>query len=116
MMLKSIIILVILAVASPTFAGTLYAFIQKDCKACEDMEPVLKKLGRKGHKVVRIDVHKFPKLTAKYKVTETPTFIAVDKQGTEKGREVGVTDEGALLAILRIVGKIFVGIIKLFLL
>jgi len=117
-MLKSIVALVVLAVCSNVQAAsrTLYAFQAKECGACKEMEPVLKKLERKGYNVVRIDVEttKGRALAKRYKVTHVPTFITVDKQGREQGREVGVVSEGVLIALLKIAKFIVIGLFRLF--
>lgn len=118
MMLKSIAVLLLLsASASAAETRTLYAFEASWCGACKEMEPVLKKLQRKGYRVVRIDTEtaKGRALVKKYKVTSLPTYIAVDSKGREQGREVGAVSEGTLLAILRIVRFLIIGIIRLLL-
>lgn len=116
-MLKSIVAFAVLLACTNLQAAerTLYAFQQDGCAACKEMEPVLKKLERRGVKVVRIDI-KTPKgraLVQKYKVKETPTYISVDKAGREQGREVGVVTEGVLLVLLKLARYVLVGLIKL---
>lgn len=115
--MKLILASMVLMICSQAQAAvrTLYSFESKDCQACDEMKPILKRLERKGYKVVHIDVEKNPKLTKKYKVTHVPTYITVDKNGVEQGREVGVVSEGVLLALLKIARFLVYGIIRLIL-
>lgn len=118
-MLKSIIAVCVLAISATAQPGTrtLNVFESKDCEACDEMKPVLKRIERKGYKVVYIDVGtpKGKALAKKYKVTHTPTFITVDAQGREQGREVGVVSEGVLLSLLRVTRFLVYGALRLIL-
>jgi thiol-disulfide isomerase/thioredoxin len=95
----------------------LLAFKDQTCGACKEMEPVLKKLERKGYVVIRIDVDtaKGRKLAREYKVKELPTFVVLDKTGREQARETGVVSEGVLLIALKVVKLIVFGVLRLIL-
>lgn len=122
-MLKSVLAFALLMLAvSPAEAAskkdvTLLAFQAKWCGACKEMEPVLKKLERKGYHVVRVDVEtaKGRKLAKDYRVKELPTFIVVDKAGREQARETGVISEGVLLVALKVLKFLAFAIIRLML-
>lgn len=118
MILKSLMAaIIVLGCQTLGFSRTLNVFESKNCQACDEMKPVLKKLERKGYKIVHIDVEsvKGKALAKRYHVTHTPTFITVDAHGREQGREVGVVSEGVLLALLRVARFLVYGALRLIL-
>ncbi len=115
--LITLAVLVCCATANAAQKNTLYAFESKDCQPCKKMQPTLKRLERRGIKVVHIDIDsKNGKVLAKkFKIDATPTYVSIDSIGREQGREVGVVSEGVLLAMLKVVRFLVIGIIRLLL-
>ena len=80
---RSIFALAIALIASAlTFSGAasaaeaiLIEFSSAQCPPCRAMKPVIDQLERSGVPVRRVDVQAEPRLTARYGVRQTPTYI-----------------------------------------
>jgi thioredoxin-like negative regulator of GroEL len=86
-------------------APGLVEFEAASCGPCQRIKPVVARLEQAGARVTHIDVDRARGAAAAYRVTQTPTFLALDRNGREVGRVVGATSEQQLRALAQRITK-----------
>lgn len=80
-----------------------------DCDACKLIDPVLVSLADKLEgqaKFIKIDVYKYPKVAAQYRVTVIPTLVYFDAAGTKLDMIEGFMDEQEIIDVMKGFGMI----------
>lgn len=66
------------------------AFTSDWCKPCQQMYPIIKAAQDKGADIRSVDTDREPELARRYDVKGIPCFVAVDGEGRELARRVGI--------------------------
>ncbi|MCL2623540.1 MAG: trypsin-like peptidase domain-containing protein [Planctomycetaceae bacterium] len=67
-------------------------FMSKNCAACRQLEPLVRKLADKGYPIRRIDVDADRRLAEQFGIQSLPTFVVLDKEQMID-RITGVSDD-----------------------
>lgn len=80
-------------------APGLVEFEAAGCGPCQRMRPIVARLEQAGARVTRVHVDRSRRAAEAFRVSQTPTFLALDRNGREIGRLVGAVSEQQLRAL-----------------
>jgi thiol-disulfide isomerase/thioredoxin len=82
--------------AEPTAGAYLLDFTATWCPPCQATRPEVERLRADGYPIREVDVDDEPELAKRYRISGIPTFIVVDRDGTERARTTGAKTAGEL--------------------
>lgn len=77
----------------------LLDFTAKWCSPCQQMSPIIDRLGEQGYPVMKVDVDQQRALTERFRIDAMPTFVLL-VNGREVMRQTGATSEAQLRRML----------------
>lgn len=83
-----------------TKASGLVDFSATWCGPCRTMKPIVERLKEEGLPVLLVDIDKYPRLAAQFKIEVVPTFVLI-RRDKEFSRTTGVTSENKLRGMVK---------------